>query len=98
MNTAINTSLQREKLDSLLIECKNALVEMREAEKVYKKKYETWMKLKIEAESIDRELAMIDGRYKKVSSKKEKRDVPMELSKQDVIELARKLGVEISLV
>ena len=56
-------------------------------------------KLKIEYESLDRRQAMTDGRFKPCNVKKEvKRTVKTkDLSMEDVIKLAKKLGVNLNL-
>jgi len=60
-----------------------------------KLKYE---KQKFQFEKIDRDLAMIDGRYKIVAKdKRQKKQGELKLTKEQIINIANQLGVSISI-
>lgn len=69
------------------------------AKRIYKHFEEEWTKLEKECERLDYELAMVDGRYKKVepgsSGKKDKQ--PAILSPSQILSIAETLGIVVDL-
>jgi hypothetical protein len=58
------------------------------------------MKDRVVYEKLDRELAMIDGRYHKVTTvvkKEEKKIDGFKMTREQIIELAKTLGVEVNI-
>lgn len=58
---------------------------------------DTWNDYRLQYETADRKLAMLDGRYKvvKVTKEKKKIDVTLTLTPSQVQEIANRLGVKI---
>ena len=83
------------KLKELKMKLKDAHDKMARAERIYRKYEREWATLKDTAEKLDYQLAMVDGRFKKVTDKDRKPVVKVELSIAQVLDLAKKLGVQV---
>ena len=78
---------------------KAAFKDMERVRKVYNKLEIHYYRRKDKFELLDRELAMIDGRYEKIVPNKKKEVKPasliIKLSPQQIVKIAEALGVEL---
>lgn len=65
------------------------------ARNLYHQMEERYWKQKCEFEQCDRELAMIDGRYQVIPLGGIKKEPKIELSQSQILDIARKLGIEV---
>jgi hypothetical protein len=82
----------------LYCEVKNAKSQLDLARQITHEKEDIYNRLKAEFMKVDLELAMIDGRFKKVedSKKKPKQSAP-KLTQEQILEIAQKLGIQVQI-
>ena len=68
---------------------------MVKARNLFRSYEERYYKTKCEFEKVDRELAMIDGRYQVLDPPDKRKVKKVELTSEQILELAARLGIEI---
>lgn len=75
--------------------------ELCSSRKIYKHDEERYKNIKDRFDAIDRQLAMVDGRFKKVKpstpGRMKKKDISVNLSGDQVIRIAEVLGIELEI-